>query len=150
MPQHSFDHEILIRTVAGEARSEPPLGQQAVAHVILNRLAAATTLAIRNRWGASIAEICLKPQQFSCWDDRDQNRRYIINLRPCDAVYNVAVEAVTNAYRNLLTDPTGSADHYHHVQITPFWAKSLQKTALIGNHIFYREMGASNPNVENP
>jgi hypothetical protein len=37
--------------------------------------------------------------------------------------------------------PVGHATHYHTVQVLPYWAPSLVKSALIGAHIFYRWSG---------
>lgn len=140
-----FDIEIMIRTIAGEARNQPPIGQQAVAHVILNRYAAAASHGTGQRWGSTIAEICLKRRQFSCWNDDDPNRDLIARIHPDNPVYKQARAAMLEAYRNLLTDPTLGADHYHHVSITPYWASKIQKTTLIGAHLFYREIRGNPP-----
>ena len=39
MPMDPADRDMMIRTIAGEAGNQPPLGQAAVAHVIMNRVA---------------------------------------------------------------------------------------------------------------
>ena len=36
------------------------------------------------------------------------------------------------------TNYTKGADHYHADYVTPYWAKSLTKTVVIGRHIFYK------------
>jgi spore germination cell wall hydrolase CwlJ-like protein len=37
-----------------------------------------------------------------------------------------------------LGNATGRAIAYHSVDVTPVWADTMQKTAQIGNHVFYR------------
>jgi len=39
-----------------------------------------------------------------------------------------------------LTGETGHAIAYHNVGVSPSWAESMEKTAQIGNHVFYRFM----------
>jgi spore germination cell wall hydrolase CwlJ-like protein len=36
-------------------------------------------------------------------------------------------------------DVTNGATHYHNTSVTPYWTDSMKQTAVIGNHIFYRE-----------
>ena len=68
------DLNIMAKTIWGEARGEPYNGQVAVAWVIRNR-------AERGGWfGNTIREVCLKDQQFSCWNRNDCNRSQIDNL----------------------------------------------------------------------
>jgi spore germination cell wall hydrolase CwlJ-like protein len=37
-----------------------------------------------------------------------------------------------------LHNATGGATNFHAVSVTPDWADTMNKTAKIGNHIFYR------------
>ena len=37
-----------------------------------------------------------------------------------------------------LSGQTGHAVAYHSVDVTPFWAQTMLKTAQIGNHVFYK------------
>ena len=62
------DLTIMAKTIWGEARGESQQGQEAVAWVIRNRAQRG------GWWGNSIREVCLKDQQFSCWNNNDQNR----------------------------------------------------------------------------
>ena len=59
--------DILARTIYGEARGESISGMEAVASVVLNRVAFANRRG-RFWWGNSIAEVCRAPKQFSCWN----------------------------------------------------------------------------------
>lgn len=61
------DIDILARTIYGEARGEPWEGKIAVAWVVRNRAERG------GWWGDTIREVCLKPWQFSCWNETDPN-----------------------------------------------------------------------------
>ena len=72
------DLMIMAKTIWGEARGEGRNGQVAVAWVIRNR-------AERGGWfGNTIREVCLKDQQFSCWNNNDCNKRQIDGLSSND------------------------------------------------------------------
>ena len=71
--------DILARTIYGEARGESISGMEAVASVVLNRVAFANRRG-RFWWGNSIAEVCRAPKQFSCWNRNDPNYRLICRV----------------------------------------------------------------------
>lgn len=122
--------DYMARTIYGEARGEGGQGMQAVANVIMNRVK-------RGGWyGASIKDVVLKPYQFSCWNATDVNRQKILNATAAQlASARSIAEKVING---TLPDITGGATHYHARGIDPYWAKSMTKTATIGNHVFYK------------
>ncbi len=122
------DIDIAVRTIAGEARGEPYIGQVAVGCVILNRW--------RLGMGKSLFETCLQPYQFSCWNTKDPNRRYISQMRTSHKVYQTAMRALMEAIEDPLRH--GSITHYHNERITPDWAKSMVMVIQIGAHKFYR------------
>ena len=69
------DRDALIRTVAGEAGGEPAQGQAAVAHAILNRVAA-------GGYGDSIHDVVTAPikpgsqyHKFSVWNPAGHARK---------------------------------------------------------------------------
>ena len=70
------DVDALARTVFGEARGECLSGQEAVASVILNRVAFSGRRG-GYWWGNTVYEVCHKPWQFSCWNQNDPNRRLL-------------------------------------------------------------------------
>ena len=72
------DLMIMAKTIWGEARGESYSGQVAVAWVIRNRAERG------GWWGNTIREVCLKDQQFSCWNHNDCNRAQIDSLSPND------------------------------------------------------------------
>ena len=122
--------DYMARTIYGEARGEGTRGMQAVGNVIMNRVKAG------GWYGASIKDVVLKPYQFSCWNEGDPNRTIILNATAAQlsSARNIADKIIDGT----LSDITGGATHYHAKSITPYWAKTLTKTATIGNHIFYK------------
>lgn len=122
--------DYMARTLYGEARGEGARGMQAVANVIMNRVK-------QGGWyGASVKDVVLKPYQFSCWNENDVNSAIILNANSAQlaTARNIAERVISGE----LPDITGGATHYHAKSITPYWAKSLTKTATIGNHVFYK------------
>jgi len=106
-----------------EARSEPPLAQEAVAHVVINRAAAS---------GRTIAQEIARPHQFSwtgaAWaipDDPDGL------LQAC----RIALIAMR------LPDFTKGATFYHRDTVHPRWARAMQYVGSYGRHRFYRQTG---------
>lgn len=130
--------DILARTLWGEARGEGIEGMEAVANVILNRVALA-----REKggywWGDNVIEVCQQPYQFSCWNKDDPNREKLINLDEKDVYFVTAKRIATRAVLGFLEDKTKGATHYHARSVMPYWARSLVKIAAIGNHIFYKD-----------
>jgi N-acetylmuramoyl-L-alanine amidase len=124
--------ECLALNVYWEARSEPKLGQEAVAHLTLNRVRAPDFP----------DDICDVVNQGV---DRGRNRcQFSWN---CDGAADVPQEP--EAWRTALRyakealaepwqDPTGGALYFHLASIRPAWAKRMHLTRKIGNHFFYR------------
>ena len=59
------DKAVLALTIYREARGEPLYGKKAVATVIYNRCIKKHKVIS----GANIRKVCLRPKQFSCWND---------------------------------------------------------------------------------
>lgn len=134
------DIDSLARTLWGEARGESLAGQEAVAHVILNRVAIAQARE-RMWWGNTIREVCRKPYQFSCWNHDDPNYIKLMAVTPRDPVFAQCLRIARRAVHGALShskDPTDGATHYHTDVIMPSWARGQNPTALIGRHVFYR------------
>lgn len=129
--------DVLARTIWGEARGESVQGMEAVANVIMNRLAMSRKRG-RFWWGNSIETICKKPQQFSCWNNNDPNYKKLQSLTDSDSVFALCKRIARRAAMNTLPDHTNGADHYHADYVTPSWARSDRISATIGRHIFYR------------
>uniref|UniRef100_A0A914P6K6 Cell wall hydrolase SleB domain-containing protein n=1 Tax=Panagrolaimus davidi TaxID=227884 RepID=A0A914P6K6_9BILA len=133
MPIYNIDDhdlDILKKTVFMEARGEPADGQAAVVYVIVTR-------ARLNKpyWGGSkIADVCLKPGQFECWnsstniDTQSQEYRNIENIVN-DVIYNGAFK-----------EHNDGSDHYNNPDKEgyPDWTNNCDKTKRIGGHQFYK------------
>lgn len=132
----SDDKDILVRTVYGEARGEPEQGMAAVAHVVLNRVRA------QRYWGRTIGAVCLKPYQFSCWNDKDPNRKTLLSLPVGDARLQQVAAVVEKVLSNGVADPTDGATHYHNrwMPTPPRWVRGRPPCRLIGNHAFYKNI----------
>lgn len=149
------DVDILVAalTVHGESRGCTHEGRVAVAYSIINRAKA------KSWWGKSVAPyadhslaaVCLKPWQYSCWNANDPNYKLLATLQ---AEYRRAIQDkhCRNALFALLAaidghepDPTGGATHYltttlHAAIIAdskPHWAKR-DDYIQIGKHRFFR------------
>ena len=140
MTDHDLD--IFARTVYGEARGEyrhnGPAALIAVANVIMNRLRRA------GKYGKTLTEVCLKPRQFSCWNQGDPNRRLIQqeNLE-ADPLFHICLVVVKKVLNGIWPDLTRGSDHYHASSCLPYWARSRKIKLHLGAHIFYKLDGES-------
>ena len=129
------DHQVdvMARTIWGEARNQGTAGMQAVANVIMNRVQ-------KGGWyGATPAEVCTKKYQFSCWLPSDPNYDKLKNVTEADRTFAQCVDIAKKAINGEIGDNTGGATEYHTKSIKPNWNyNKLQKTASIGDHIFYK------------
>lgn len=121
----------LATAIYYEANSEPPVGQQAVAQVVLNRL--------RNpHYPKTVCDVVYEGAQrrsgcqftFAC--DGSLARH------PDPAGLARARTVAEAALRGAVSFPAGQATHYHTIWIVPRWADELSKVAIIGHHVFYR------------
>ncbi len=111
----------LTLNVYHEARSEPEVGQVAVALVTLNRA---------NVKQRPIKEIVQEPYQFS-WTF--QKNSYL----PDDP--KAFLECMKSVYIALQTDDfTQGATHYHLDSITPYWSSEYTYLEQYGSHKFYK------------
>ncbi|VAW39795.1 hypothetical protein MNBD_DELTA04-1479 [hydrothermal vent metagenome] len=111
----------LTLNVYHEARSEPQIGQLAVAHVTLNRA---------EQKKQSVEEIVTAPYQFS-WTL--QKNDYLPTEPGAFAECLVtALKALTSS------DFTKGATFYHRQDINPAWARGMTYVAQYGVHKFYR------------
>jgi len=111
----------LTLNVYHEARSEPQVGQVAVALVTLNRA---------NEKDLPIKQIVQEPYQFS-WTF--QKKSYV----PDDP--KAFLECMRSVYIALKTnDFTQGATHYHLESINPYWAAKFTFLNQYGSHKFYK------------
>ena len=131
----TFDLQIAARTVYGEARGEPDDGQLAVAHVIVNRLRT-------NRWGPTLANVCVAPFQFSSWNNNDPNRPLMMALMEDDPALTKPLRFLQDALVGA-PDPTMGACWYYAVSLVPppAWDQG-QSFIQIGRHKFFAKDSA--------
>ncbi|KAF0188997.1 MAG: Cell Wall [Desulfobulbaceae bacterium] len=110
----------LTLNIYHEARSEPQIGQVAIAHVTLNRA---------KQKNISIKDVLEQPKQFH-WIEK---KSYIPNNVP------VFFQCMQSALIAVSTrDFTAGATHFHLVTKKPKWSSNLTYIDQYGSHKFYR------------
>lgn len=113
-PLNPVDRDAMIHTIAAEAGDQPALGQAAVAHVILNRVA-------DGGYGQGIQGVVKAPvkpgssfHQFSVWNAPGMQDSSAVarNLTPNDPQYTAIGNIVDKVYNGAIPDPTYGATHY--------------------------------------
>ena len=115
----------LALNVYFEARSEPVEGKFAVAAVTMNRVRSP-------RFPSAICAVVWQRRQFSWTHDGRPDRPYE------KAAWREALWVATLTYESSYPSNVGAATYYHTAYVRPVWAKSLQKVARVGHHIFYQ------------
>jgi hypothetical protein len=124
----------LTQAIYYEAGSEPDSGQRAVAQVVLNRVrhpAFPHSICGVVYQGAELPTGC----QFTFTCDGSLLRQ------PSSIGWNRARKVALAAMSGWVEAPVGLATHYHATYVVPYWASSLDKVTLIGDHIFYAFRG---------
>ncbi|MEO8809324.1 MAG: cell wall hydrolase [Rhodanobacter sp.] len=129
MPQPVADQACLATTVYLEARSEPTLGQLAVAEVALRRRD-------RGHYGNTVCKVVTAPHQFATTTTPGSFE--ISNLDAFAKAWKVAGNSIYNwqlplAKRRMLVP---HADHFATVATTPLWSHN-RPSVTIGDHAFY-------------
>ena len=128
--------QCLSMAVYYEAASESLSGQQAVAQVVLNRVA-------HPAYPASICGVVFQGSerktgcQFSFTCDGSLART------PSRRGWAVAQSVALGALAGEVYKPVGLATHYHTNYVNPYWAASLDYIGAIGAHRFYRWKGGA-------
>ena len=121
----------LAQAIYFEARSEPRIGQVAVADVVLNRVASPlfpNTICGVVFQGSERRTGC----QFSFTCDGSMDIR--LNKRKWEATEQLAGAILAG----LRAPVSRNATHYHADYVNPYWAPRMTPTATIGTHKFYR------------
>lgn len=105
----TYDRDVMIRTIAGEAGGESAEGQAAVAHVIMNRVA-------DPRWGDNPAEVSLQLKQFSAWNSGSGGNGQPAKIEEGSADYERIGRIVDAVAAGQIPDMTGGATHYYSPQ----------------------------------
>ncbi|MBD8623098.1 cell wall hydrolase [Pseudomonas sp. CFBP 13727] len=133
-------HDVVARTLWGEARGEGIAGQIAVAWVIRNRVHDANP---RSWWGEGYIGVCHKSWQFSCWNPGDPNYPYLSGARPIpQAQWAQALVVAEQVIAGRTADPTDGATHYHALRLSPppAWAAGATRTLVLGGHAFFKDV----------
>lgn len=138
-PEPDPDVDTLARTLWGEARGEGLRGLEAVAAVVMNRVAR-TAARGGYWWGATVREVCRKRWQFSCWNEGDPSRPKLLAVDGDDREFALCLRIARRAVRGTLEDRTGGATHYHARHVHPAWAAGRVPSAEIGHHLFYNDV----------
>jgi len=147
------DTDILVGalTIYGEARGDTQEGRTAVAHTILNRCKA------KKWWGKgvsghqdhSIAAVCLKPSQFSCWNKSDPNAESLTAMLSdgwesaiVEKAFRSCLKALLDALDGHASDKTAGCTHYlttalHVSGKGPEWARRGDYIET-GKHRFFK------------
>lgn len=128
--------QCLTAAIYYEAASEADAGQRAVAQVVLNRVAHPSypkTVCGVVYEGSERSSGC----QFSFTCDGSLARR------PQRLFWDRAESVARAALAGYVYAPVGLATHYHTVQVSPYWAPSLNYLGTIGAHRFYSFRGAA-------
>jgi spore germination cell wall hydrolase CwlJ-like protein len=107
--------------IYGEARGEPLLGQQAVAAVVMNRVASRS-------YPDDVCAVVTEPGQFSfAWQPPREA-----------AAWRRAVAVAEMALAGDGIDPTGGALYYNEAASRATWSRGMTGRR-IGDHIFWTE-----------
>ena len=138
------DTQLMALALYGEARGESTKGKIAVGSIILERVD-------HRDWnGKTIHGVCLKPKQFSCFNEKDPNRvrlEFIANnwdaaistniiLNDC---FCIALGLIQGTIPRTPEIAENHATQYLRVDCDAPWEKKMRKVATIGNHDFLTE-----------
>ena len=112
----------LALNIYHEANTEPLAGKYAVGYVTLNRASSGI-------YPDNVCSVVYQSGQFS-WTIKPK--------KPYGAGWEQAKEIASNLLYSTPSDPTNGALYFHNKEVRPKWSYRLQKTAVIGNHTFYK------------
>jgi spore germination cell wall hydrolase CwlJ-like protein len=133
------DLTLLAATVYMEASGEPFEGKLAVAWVVVNR--------DKYSPDPGVADVVLKPWQFSAWNTDNPQRAALQRVMTSGAqVWVDSMKAAAAALFGLLPDPTRGANFYLNPVLTrkirggtlPDWYDAGKVTVTIGHHEFLK------------
>lgn len=136
-PKYTKKEEFcLTQAVYYEAGNQSRAGKEAVALVILNRVA-------HGHYPQTICEVV--HQSTMVGDKRICQFSYhcLYHYHPNPQLWAesklVAQKSLKNIFNRDIIVLLGRAQYFHAVYVNPQWAKEKQRVAKIGDHIFYRE-----------
>jgi spore germination cell wall hydrolase CwlJ-like protein len=138
------EHDIVARTLYGEARGEYHQRDGglaaliAIANIIVNRAGQKTW------YGLTFKDVCLKPYQFSCWNQGDPNRSIILSVTDTDDLFRICIDVTQQTLNGHYPDLTMGSDHYYSLTAPkePPWAQKFDERIRIGRHRFFKSQSA--------
>ncbi|WP_404482238.1 cell wall hydrolase [Novosphingobium sp. BL-52-GroH] len=131
--------QCLTAAIYYEAASEPDAGQRAVAQVVLNRVA-------HPAYPKTVCGVVYEGSERSTGCQFSFTCDGALARHPQRLFWDRAETVARDALAGYVYAPVGLATHYHTVQVSPYWAPSLQYLGTIGAHRFYSFRGtAGNP-----
>lgn len=119
----------LALAVFFEARSEPLIGQKAVAQVVMNRA---------GQDPDKVCDVVFKPYQFSAFNPGYSTDWYMRKIEGEPAAWDkakvIAGRAIEGRYRGRF----GGANHYHTRAVKPRWNRKMVVVAQLGDHVFWK------------
>lgn len=120
----------LARSIYWEAKGETTASMEAVAMVVMNRLAS-------SEYPKTVCDVVKQGSeqgacQFSWWCDGRPD-----TVQEEDP-YRIATDVARKALNGQLKDRTNGALFFHDRRVSPTWAGVFTKTAEAGNLLFYR------------
>lgn len=129
------DQEILALTALGESESLGPDGMKQTLGTVMNRARA------NLRWmgGGNMRDICLRPNQYQCWDPGGDRRR-IMDIGLQNQLYGPYVTALSLAQSALdgtLVDVTNGAVSYGDAGTKPMVRKGSMPCLVVGRRTLF-------------
>jgi spore germination cell wall hydrolase CwlJ-like protein len=120
----------LARTVYWEAKGEPVEAMEAVANVVMNRVA-------DEAFPDTVCAVVTQgqdggPCQFSWWCDGNPE-----DVEEPES-YALTTDVARRALNQELPDHTDGSLYFHGLDAEPDWAQSFERTVTLGGHVFYR------------
>ena len=133
-----LEADTLARTIFGEAGGKSIILKEAIANVVLNRVAFAKKR--KNYWwGNNVIQVCQKPYQFPCWNRSDPNFNKLQRATAAnDLEFSECLTISYHALRGELPDHVHGSTHYHLENTHPYWARHETPMAIIEGHHFYK------------
>jgi hypothetical protein len=132
----AFDRQIAAMTCYCEASSAMPFERQCVIHTMFNRLHTPG-----QRFGTTIAAICLKRAQYSEWNGDRVNSANLMraaHAADSDPIMLDCLTAYSEVADGALPDPTNGSTHYFDKSISaPYWAVLPGVETLVTAHFHF-------------
>jgi len=121
--------ECLVAAIFFEARDQPPLGQEMVAQVIMNRV-------LHESFPNSVCGVVYESKQFSFTHDglSDNPSDYLTywDRRATESATELAQEFLSRG-----SPGHTNSTHYHTLSVAPRWKDVYRVDGIVGDHIYY-------------